>query len=228
MNKVNIPLLLLSTALLLSPPSYAGLARAKQAIASGNGEKAMMELTRLAGDGNSEAQYLLGKLYAEGVLTTQDHNRSMLALTLSIENGYPLAKTLLESAKKKINLIQLAALQEEVGNFFNSGGPVAVNPERAAEWLGERALNPVPYTHEERGEMARRVGKIHEMKLFSFTAAHSWYTLAVAFGTERAQRDRMRMELFLQEQSLSQSRNDAIKQYKRYLKHHKKMVEGSL
>lgn len=228
MNRKPLPPLVLIALLTLSTPLLADLNSAKRLISIGSGEQAVMELTRLAGEGHSEAQYLLGKLYAEGTLTPQDHSRATLALTLSIENGYAHGQSLLESEKKKINLMQLAALQEEIGAFFQNGGPVKANHERAAQWLGERALNPIPYTHEERGEMARKVGKIHEEKGFSFTAAHTWYTLAEAFGSERAQKDRKRMELFLQEQSLSQSRNSAIKQYKRYLKHRKKMVEGKL
>ena len=59
-----------------------------------------------------------------------------------------------------------------------------------------------------------------------FTAAHSWYSLAEAFGSERARKDRQRMALFLQEQSLSQSKNESIKQYKRYLKQRNKMMAG--
>lgn len=225
-NRLLIPLLL--SALSLSPIALADLERAKQAIHAGNGELALMELTRLAGEGDSEAQYQLGKLYAEGKLTKSDHSRAMLALTLSIENGHTGAKSLLEKEKKKINLMQLAALQEQVGTLFEEGGPVTPNPDRSAEWLGERTLNPVPFTNEERGEMARKVGKLYEEKIFGFTAAHTWYTLAEAFGTERAGKDRKRMELFLQEQSIAQSKNDAIKQYKRYLKHRRKMVEGKL
>lgn len=213
---------------MLSSVAMADLERAKQAIQTGNGELAIMELTRLAGEGDGEAQYQLGKLYAEGTLTKTDHNRAMLALTLSIENGHSASKSLLEKEKKKINLMQLAALQEQVGTLFQEGGPVSPDPNRSAEWLGERTINPVPFTNEERGEMARKVGKLYEEKILSFTAAHTWYTLAEAFGTERAEKDRKRMELFLQEQSIAQSRNDAIKHYKRYLKHRKKMVEGKL
>lgn len=187
-----------------------------------------MELTRLAGEGNGDAQYELGQLYAEGKLIKADPSRALLALTLAIDNGNMMAKSLIEPQRQQINLLQLAAIQEELGTLFQKGGPVAVNPERAAEWLGERALNPVDFSEEERGELARKVGKLYETKIFRFTAAHTWYSLAEAFGSERANRDRLRMELFLQPQSLTQSKNDSIKQYKRYLKQRKKLIEGAL
>lgn len=194
----------------------------------GKGDLAIMELTRLAGEGNSEAQYELGKLYAEGGIIEPNPNHAMLSLTLAAENGFHQANGLLKEQQKKINLLQLAALQEEVGLLFQKGGPVSVDPNRATEWLGERALNPVPFSSQERGELALRVGKIFEEKIFGFTMAHTWYTLAEAFGTERARKDRERMELFLQPQSISQSRNDAINKYKQYLKNRKQMVEGKL
>ena len=187
-----------------------------------------MELSRLAGMGNSEAQYELGKLYAQGKLVPEDANRAMLALTLAVENGFRMAESLRSAQQKKINLMQLAALQEQLGTLFQEGGPVAIDPNRATAWLENRTLNPVPFTNEERGEVARKIGKIYEEKIFSFTAAHTWYTLAEAFGTERAQKDRKRMELFLQEKSVSQSRIDAIEKYKSYLKNHKRMVDGKL
>ncbi len=213
---------------LFSATATADINSARQAISAGNGEQAVMELTRLAGEGNGDAQYELGRLYAEGKLIQADPSRALLALTLAIENGNMMAKGLIESQKQEINLLQLAAIQEELGMLFQKGGPVTINPERAAEWLGERTLNPVDFTEEERGELARKVGKLYEMKIFRFTAAHTWYSLAEAFGSERANRDRQRMELFLQPQSLAQSRNDSIKQYKRYLKQRKKLVEGAL
>ena len=221
-------LLLLVSVTILSTPCYADLMDARRAISSGKGQEAIIELTRLAGNGEREAQYLLGELYAEGKLISQDYSRAMLALTLAIENGFTLAVPLQERIKEKINLLQLAALQEEIGALFQSGGPVKTVPQRTVYWLGERALNPIPFTDDERGEMARKVGKIHEEKLFSFTAAHTWYTLAEAFGTERAEKDRLRMELFIQPKSLTQSKEEAIKQYKRYLKQRHKMVEGKL
>ncbi len=219
---------LLLTLTLLSSPALADLNSARQAIMDGKGEQAVMELTRLAGEGSGDAQYELGRLYAEGKLIPADPSRALLALTLAMENGNMMAKSLIETQKQQINLLQLAAIQEELGTLFQKGGPVSTNPDRAAEWLGERALNPIDFSEEERGELARKVGKLYEMKIFGFTAAHTWYSLAEAFGSERAQRDRLRMELFLQPQSLSQSRNEAIKQYKRYLKQRKKMVEGAL
>ncbi len=224
----SISILLLGLSLSISSPSSADLNSAKHAITKGNGELAMMEMSRLAGEGNSEAQYELGKLYAEGRLTDPDPSRAMLALTLAVENGYHHAEQLRKEQQKKINLIQLAALQEQLGILFQDGGAVAIDPARATDWLGKRTLNPVPFTNEERGEMARKIGKIFEEKIFSFTAAHTWYTLAEAFGTERAAKDRKRMELFLQDQSISQSRNDAISKYKSYLKSRKKMVDGKL
>ncbi len=213
---------------LLSTTANADLNSARDAIRANNGEQAVLELTRLAGEGSGEAQYELGKLYAEGKLIQRDASRALLALTLAVENGHNLAKGLIEEQKQRINLLQLAALQEELGTLFQKGGPVTANPERAAEWFGERALNPISFTEEERGEIARKVGKLYEEKIFSFTPAHTWYTLAEAFGSERATRDRQRMELFLQAQSISQSKNDAIKQYKRYLKQKRKMVEEGL
>lgn len=223
---LSLPILV--STLLLSFPSSADLVSAKQAISDGNGELAIMELSRLAGMGNSEAQYELGKLYATGKLVPEDPNRAMLALTLAVENGFRMAESLLSKQQQKINRMQLAALQEQLGTLFQEGGPVTIDPNRATSWLAERILNPVPFTNEERGEMARKVGKIYEEKIFSFTAAHTWYTLAEAFGTERAKKDRQRMELFLQDKSVSQSRNDAIEKYKNYLRNHKKMVDGKL
>lgn len=220
--------LLLPSLLLFTSYSWADLQRATEAIHQGNGDLAIQELTRLAGEGNAEAQFKLGKLYAEGQLTKADPSRAILALTLSAANGNLMAKGLIEAEKKKINLIQLAVLQEELGTLFQKGGPVKIQPEKAALWLGERALNPVQFNEEERGELARKVGRIYEEKIFRFTSAHSWYLLAEAFGSERAVRDRQRMELFLQEQSIAQSRNEAIKEYKRYLKQRKKMVEGKI
>ncbi len=221
-------LTLLLSFLLFSTSALSDIRSARMAIATGNGEQAVMELTRLAGEGNADAQLELGRLYAEGTLIEPDPGRALLALTLALENGKVMAQGLIDAQKQRINLLQLAALQQELGNLFQKGGPVKANPERAAEWHGERALNPIDYTDEERGEMARRVGKLYEEKTFSFTAAHRWYTLAVAFGSERAIRDRNRMELFLQPQSLDQSRDEAIEQYKRYLKQRKKMVDGKL
>ncbi len=221
-------LTLLLTALLFSGTSVADLERAREAIRTGKGEQALMELTRLAGEGDGEAQYELGRLYAEGKLTTEDPARALLALTLAVENGNSHAKGLIDEQKQRINLLQLAAIQEELGALFQKGGPVTASPERAAEWLGERALNPVNFQEEERGELARKVGRLYETKILSFTSAHSWYTLAAAFGSQRADRDRQRMELFLQPQSLAQSKNEAIKQYKRYLKQRNKMAVGEL
>lgn len=219
---------ILVATLLFSSPSNADINSAKRAISDGNGELAIMELSRLAGMGNSEAQYELGKLYARGKLVPEDPNRALLALTLSVENGFRMADSLRKKQQAKINLMQLAALQEQLGTLFQEGGPVTIDHNRATIWLGERTLNPVPFTNEERGEMARKVGKIFEEKIFGFTAAHTWYSLAEAFGTERARKDRERMELFLQEKSISQSKNDAIEKYKNYLKNHKKMVDGKL
>lgn len=206
----------------------ADIESAREMLSAGNSAQALIELTHLAGEGSGDAQYELGKLYAEGTLVPQDSSRALLALSLALENGNIQAKGLIQKQREQINLLQLAALQEELGLLFQKGGPVAPNPERAAEWLGERALNPIDFAEEERGELARKVGKLYETKIFRFTAAHSWYTLAEAFGSERAVRDRKRMELFLQEQSHSQSKNQSIKQYKRYLKQRKKMVEGML
>ena len=226
LRNLSITTLLLT----LSTPLHAidTLSSARKAISNGNGEQALNQLTRLAGNGSADAQYELGKLYAEGKLITADPSRALLALTLAQENGNHLAKNLIEKQKSKITLLQLAVLQEELGDLFQKGGPVTPNPERAAEWLGERVLNPIHFSEEERGELARKVGKIYETKIHRFTSAHSWYTLAEAFRSERAAKDRKRMELFLQGQSLAQSKNEAIKQYKRYLKQRRKMVEGEL
>jgi TPR repeat protein len=219
--------LLLTTALFASA-AVADLDHARQAIVAGQGDQAVIELTRLAGEGSGDAQYELGRLYAEGTLIPRDPSRALLALTLAAANGNRMATSLIETQRQHINLLQLAAIQEELGSLFQKGGPVAINPERAAEWLGERALNPVDFAEEERGELARRVGRLYETKIFGFTTAHSWYTLAEAFGSERAAKDRQRIALFLQPQSLSQSKNESIKQYKRYLKQRKQMIEGAL
>ncbi len=208
-----------STLLLTTTPLvYADLERAHQALATGDQQVAVMELTRLAGEGEAEAQFELGQIYANGQLTERDPGRALLALTLAQENGHPQALALIEPLKQEINLYQLAALQEELGTLFQKGGPVRPDPGRAALWLGERALNPAPFEDEERGELARKVGRLYEEKILSFTSAHSWYILAEAFGSGRGAKDRLRMELFLQESSLIQSRNEAIDRYKRYLK----------
>jgi len=222
MKKLTLLLIFFS----FSHNAMADLDTARKAIAAGDGKKAVVELTRLAGEGSGDAQYELGKLYAEGILIQPEPSRALLALSLAVENGNKMAASLIEAQKKRINLLQLASLQEELGVLFQKGGPVHANPERAAEWLGERALNPIRFAEEERGELARKVGKLYETKIMRFTAAHSWYSLAEAFGSERARKDRQRMALFLQEQSLSQSKNESIKQYKRYLKQRNKMMAG--
>ena|GEM_PF-153387 len=194
---------------------------AKQAMQRGDGERALLELSRLAGEGDSEAQYELGMLYADGKLIKRDSNRALLALTLAFENGLHKAGVERNRQAAKINLIQLAALQEQLAELFKNGGPVKVDPTREANWLGKRVLNPVPFNSsersEERGAMARRAGNIFELQILDFTTAHIWYSLSYALGNRRAELDRKRMELFLQPQSISKAQSGAMELYKKYL-----------
>ncbi|MBT7231163.1 MAG: hypothetical protein HN870_11025, partial [Gammaproteobacteria bacterium] len=78
MKKLTLLLIFFS----FSHNAMADLDTARKAIAAGDGKKAVVELTRLAGEGSGDAQYELGKLYAEGILIQPEPSRALLALSL--------------------------------------------------------------------------------------------------------------------------------------------------
>ncbi len=191
------------------------------AIRSGRINQGRMDLLQLAGQGNSQAQFELGRFYAEGRHIPRDISRALLTLTLAQENG--VSDTRIQPVfaiiEPFVTMSHRAALQEELGSLFIKGGPVEADAQKAVSWLEKRVLNSIPFADSiDRGELARKIGKIYEEDIFSFTEAHSWYTFSEALGTERSKRDRLRMELFLHDSSLEQSKDNATQNYKVYLK----------
>ena len=91
-------------------------AMAYHAYQSGEYREASRSFKRLAQNGHTQAQYLLGLLCLNGQGVKQDSERGIDWLKQSAENGYYLAAA-------------------ELGQIYGSGRGVAMDSEEAAKWI---------------------------------------------------------------------------------------------
>lgn len=107
----------LSLILAGAAPAQADLARAHAAYDEGQHSAAFAEFRELAEQGDSDAQYMLGRMYARGEGTLQDFVQAHAWLNLAAVRGHRLAAGERDSLQQRMTTEQVAEAQRIARDF---------------------------------------------------------------------------------------------------------------
>jgi uncharacterized protein len=155
------PFLLLALLVVgFAPPALADFASANKAYQNGDYKVALAELQPLANAGDSKAERLLGKMYAEGLGLDQDYKQAALWYQRGANQGY-------------------AAAMADLGDLYFYGNGVRQDQHEALRWYRQGAERGDPEAEYDYG-LVFHDGSGGQKR--SFDAALKWFLRAAAQG----------------------------------------------
>ena len=151
--------------------SCADLPKGDGATNSGNPPRALNEWRSLAEQGFAEAQFILGRMYAEGQDVAQDYPEAVRWFRRAADQGDPRA-------------------QFSLGVFYDNGQGVPKDYAEAARWYRRAAEQGNPRAQNNLGLMYELGHSMAE----DYIQAHVWFSLAATQGLAAAVKNRNRLE----------------------------------
>ena len=141
---------------------------------TGNYRAALEQWAPLAQNGNPQAQYHFGKMYADGIGVPRNFKIALKWWTLAATQGVVLA-------------------QHNLGVLYFAGRGVRQNDETAVKWWRIAAEKGNPYAQNNLGVMHNEGKGVSK----DYQAAFNWYTLAAKNGLSDARKNlsSLRLEL---------------------------------
>lgn len=133
-------LLVTAITVAISGPAYATYAEGELALNQGNYGRAYQELEAPANQGDAKAQYLLGRMYMDGLGVSQDYVTAHMWLNLATTGGVANARTYRDTVGSRMPLTQVARAQEMARNWKPTAGAVRADTSQAAT-IGYSVIN---------------------------------------------------------------------------------------
>lgn len=168
MKRLLLAVVILS--LLVMPAAAQDFMKGLQAAERGDYAAALQEWRPLAGQGNTDAQLMLGLLYERGWGVSQDYAEAVSWYRRAAEQGF-------------------APAQAEIGSAYADGQGVPQDYAKAAKWYREAAQQDFAPAQAYLGSMYVLGRGVPQ----DYVQAYKWLNLAAAHGNDRAveMRDRL-------------------------------------